>query len=52
MKRQDKQRIFMAVMAGLMAISLLLPMVATFGASGLLVGVVGSWTSIRKFMNV
>ena len=29
MKRQDKQRIFMAVMAGLMAISLLLPIVAT-----------------------
>ncbi len=31
---------------------LLLPMVATFGATGLFVGIVGSWTSIRKFMNV
>ena len=29
MKNQNKQRIFMAVMAGLMAISLLLPMVST-----------------------
>lgn len=32
--------------------SLLIPMVATFGAAGLFVGIVGSWTSIRKFMNV
>jgi cell division transport system permease protein len=31
---------------------LLLPMVLTFVAAGLFVGVVGSWTSIRKFMNV
>ena len=31
---------------------LLLPMLATFGAAGLFVGIVGSWTSIRKFMNV
>ena len=31
---------------------LLLPMVATFAAAGLFVGVVGSWTSIRKFMDV
>ena len=31
---------------------LLLPMVCTFGAAGLFVGIVGSWTSIRKFMNV
>ena len=31
---------------------LLLPMVATFAAAGLFVGVVGSWTSIRKFLNV
>jgi len=31
----------------------LLPtMVATFAAAGMFVGVVGSWTSIRKFMNV
>ena len=30
---------------------LLIPMVATFGAAGLFVGIVGSWTSIRKFMN-
>ena len=31
---------------------LLLPMICTFGAAGLFVGIVGSWTSIRKFMNV
>ena len=31
---------------------LLIPMIATFGAAGLFVGIVGSWTSIRKFMNV
>ncbi len=31
---------------------LLLPMVATFGAAGFFVGIVGSWTSIRKFMDV
>lgn len=31
---------------------LLLPMVGTFAAAGLFVGVVGSWTSIRKFMDV
>ena len=31
---------------------LLVPMIAVFGAAGLFVGVVGSWTSIRKFMNV
>ena len=31
---------------------LLIPMVATFGAAGLFVGIVGSWTSIQKFMNV
>ena len=31
---------------------LLVPMVFTFMAAGLFVGVVGSWTSIRKFMNV
>ncbi len=31
---------------------LLLPMIATFAAAGLFVGVVGSWTSIRKFMDV
>ena len=30
----------------------LFPMICTFGAAGLFVGVVGSWTSIRKFMNV
>ena len=29
----------------------LVPMICTFGAAGLFVGVVGSWTSIRKFMN-
>ena len=31
---------------------LLGPMIATFAAAGLFVGVVGSWTSIRKFMDV
>ena len=31
---------------------LLWPMVGTFVAAGLFVGVVGSWTSIRKFMDV
>ncbi len=31
---------------------LLLPMIATFVSAGLFVGVVGSWTSIRKFMDV
>ena len=31
---------------------LLWPMIATFVAAGLFVGVVGSWTSIRKFMDV
>jgi cell division transport system permease protein len=30
---------------------LLIPMLLTFGAAGLFVGVLGSWTSIRKFMN-
>ena len=30
----------------------LVPMIFTFGAAGLFVGVVGSWTSIRKFMDV
>ncbi len=31
---------------------LLWPMVATFAVAGLFVGVVGSWTSIRKFLDV
>ena len=31
---------------------LLWPMIATFGFAGLFVGIVGSWTSIRKFMDV
>ena len=31
---------------------LLIPMVAVFGAAGLFVGIVGSWTSIRKFLDV
>ena len=31
---------------------LLIPMVATFVLAGLFVGIVGSWTSIRKFMDV
>ena len=33
-------------------VQLLKPMVVTFAAAGLFVGVVGSWTSIRKFMDV
>ncbi len=32
--------------------TLLAPMVAIFAAAGFFVGVVGSWTSIRKFMDV
>ena len=32
--------------------TLLVPMVALFTAAGLFVGIVGSWTSIRKFMDV
>ena len=31
---------------------LLIPMIATFATAGFFVGVIGSWTSIRKFMNV
>ena len=31
---------------------LLIPMIMTFAFAGLFVGVVGSWTSIRKFMDV
>lgn len=31
---------------------LLVPMLAVFGGAGMFVGVVGSWTSIRKFMDV
>ena len=31
---------------------LLVPMIATFGTCGLFVGILGSWTSIRKFMDV
>ena len=31
---------------------LLVPMVCTFVGAGFFVGIVGSWTSIRKFMNV
>ena len=31
---------------------LLIPMVIVFAAAGLFVGIVGSWTSIRKFMDV
>ena len=31
---------------------LLIPMVSVFAAAGLFVGIVGSWTSIRKFMDV
>ena len=31
---------------------LLIPMIIVLSAAGLFVGVVGSWTSIRKFMDV
>ena len=31
---------------------LLIPMVATFAAAGMFVGIVGSWSSIRRFMDV
>ncbi len=31
---------------------MIIPMVITFGTAGLVVGIVGSWTSIRKFMDV
>ena len=31
---------------------LLIPMIVTFAAAGMFVGIVGSWTSIRKFMDV
>lgn len=31
---------------------LLVPMMITFGSAALFVGIVGSWTSIRKFLNV
>ena len=31
---------------------LLIPMVVVFAGAGLFVGIVGSWTSIRKFMDV
>ena len=31
---------------------LLIPMIVTFAATGLFVGIVGSWTAIRKFMDV
>ncbi len=31
---------------------LMVPMLIVFAAAGLFVGVVGSWTSVRKFMNV
>ena len=31
---------------------LLIPMIVTFVAAGMFVGIVGSWTSIRKFLNV
>jgi cell division transport system permease protein len=32
--------------------TLLIPMIITFAAAGMFVGIVGSWTSIRKFMDV
>ena len=32
--------------------TLLIPMIATFGFAALFVGIIGSWTSIRKFMDV
>ncbi len=54
----DIMRAKMASMGSLQLIQLvpfqelLVPMIATFCAAGLFVGVVGSWTSIRKFMDV
>ena len=33
-------------------LELLIPLIVTFAAAGLFVGIVGSWTSIRKFMDV
>ena len=44
----DTLRLFSFVPFG----ELLAPMVLTFVSAGLFVGVVGSWTSIRKFMDV
>ena len=44
----DTLRLFQFVPFG----DLLVPMVATFAAAGLFVGIIGSWTSIRKFMDV
>ena len=32
--------------------TLLIPMIAVFAFAGMFVGIVGSWTSIRKFMDV
>jgi cell division transport system permease protein len=32
--------------------ALLIPMIAVFVSAGMFVGIVGSWTSIRKFMDV
>ena len=32
--------------------TLLIPMIVVFAAAGMFVGIVGSWTSIRKFMDV
>lgn len=32
--------------------TLLVPMIATFASAGIFVGVLGSWTSIRKFLDV
>ena len=32
--------------------TLLVPMIAVFVSAGMFVGIVGSWTSIRKFMDV
>jgi cell division transport system permease protein len=31
---------------------LMLPMIAIFACAGMFVGIVGSWTSIRKFLDV
>ena len=31
---------------------LLIPMIVVFAGAGMFVGIVGSWTSIRKFMDV
>ena len=51
MNRKPRTSLLSLALAAVMLLGVI-PMVATFGAAGLFVGIVGSWTSIRKFMNV